>query len=84
MGPYQYATGNPLLQPTYTNSLTYMLKWKQFMLMGIYRKVTDYTAEVSELYMENSILSRVMNIDYSKFLTVALNYSSALGIWRPN
>jgi len=44
--------------------------------MGIYRKVTDYTAEVSELYMENSILSRVMNIDDAQFLTVALNYSS--------
>lgn len=84
MGPYQYVTGNPLLQPTYTNSLTYMLKWKQFMLMGIYRKVTDYTAEISELYMGNSILNRVMNIDDAQFLTVALNYSSAFGIWRPN
>ena len=25
-----------------------------------------------------------MNIDDAQFLTVALNYSSAFGIWRPN
>ena len=81
MGPYQYGTGNPLLQPTYTNSLSYMLKWKQFMLMGIYWKVTDYTAEISELYMGNSILNRMVNIDDAQFLTVALNYSSAVGIF---
>ena len=81
MGPYQYGTGNPLLQPTYTNSLSYMLKWKQFMLMGIYWKVTDYTAEISELYMVNSILNRMVNIDDAQFLTVALNYSSAFGIF---
>ena len=60
MGPYQYAMGNPLLRPTYTNSLTYMLRWKQFSLMGTYRKCNDYTAEIKELYMGNSILSRMV------------------------
>lgn len=49
--------------------------------MGIYWKVTDYTAEISELYMGNSILNRMVNIDDAQFLTVALNYSSAFGIF---
>ena len=84
MGPYQYAMGNPLLRPTYTNSLTYMLRWKQFSLMGTYRKCNDYTAEIKELYMGNSILSRMVNIKNAQFLTVVFNYNSSFGIWRPN
>lgn len=84
MGPYQYAMGNPLLRPTYTNSLTYILRWKQFSLMGTYRKCNDYTAEMEELYMGNSVLSQMINIKNAQFTTVALNYNSSFGIWRPN
>lgn len=84
MGPYQYAAGNPYLQPAYTNSLTYMLGWKQFSLMGVYKRTKDYIAEFAELYMQNSFLGKMINIDKADFLTVALNYNSAFGIWRPN
>lgn len=84
MGPYQYAAGNPLLQPSYTNSLTYTLMWKQFSLMGIYRNSSDYITEFSQLYMGNSILFKETNINKVQFLTIALNYNTAFGIWRPN
>lgn len=84
MGPYQYAAGNPLLQPSYTNSLTYTLMWKQFSLMGIYRNSSDFITEVSQLYMGNSILFKNMNIAEAQFFTIALNYNTAFGIWRPN
>lgn len=84
MGPFQYATGNPLLQPTYTNSLTYMLRWRQFTLMGIYQKHTDYITEMSEIYMGNSVLNHVVNINNAQFLIAGINYNSAFGIWRPN
>lgn len=84
MGPYAYGSGNPLLQPAYTNSLTYMLSWKQFTFMGIYSKSKDYIAEISELYMNNSVLIKEANIPKARFLTLSLNYNSAFGIWRPN
>ena len=84
MGPYQYAAGNPYLQPAYTNSLTYTLGWKQFSLMGVYSRTTDYIAEFAELYLDNSLMWRMINIDKADFLTVSLNYNSAFGIWRPN
>lgn len=84
MGPYTYGSGNPLLQPTYTNSLTYTLGWKQFTFMGVYDMSEDYMAEITELYMGNSVLVKNNNIDKARFLTLSLNYSSAFGIWRPN
>lgn len=84
MGPYQYSSGNPYLQPAYTNSLTYTLGWKQFSLMGVYKRITDYIAEFAELYMQNSFLGKMINIDNADFFTIALNYNSAFGIWRPN
>lgn len=83
-GPYSYGSGNPLLQPAYTNSLTYMIMWKYFTFMGVYRDSRDYMAEISELYMNNSVLTKEANIDRARFLTFSLNYSSAFGIWRPN
>lgn len=84
LGPYSYGSGNPLLQPSYTNSLTYMLSWKQFTFMGVYNKSKDYIAEISELYINNSVLIKDANIDKARFLTLSLNYNSAFGIWRPN
>lgn len=84
MGPYTYGSGNPLLQPSYTNSLTYTLGWKQFTFMGVYDVSKDYIAEISELYMGNSVLTQDKNIDKARFLTLSLNYSSTFGIWKPN
>lgn len=84
MGPYTYTCGNPLLQPTYTNSLTYMLSWKKFTFMGVYSKSKDYIAEISQLYMDNSILNQEVNINKARFLTFSLNYNSTFGIWKPN
>lgn len=84
MGPYTYAKGNPLLQPTYTNNLTFMLGWKHFKLMGIYSKSEDYIIEMGKLYMNNSVMLTPENIDKTQFLTASLNYSNMFGIWRPN
>lgn len=84
MGPYSYGSGNPLLQPSYTNSLTYMLSWRQFTLMGVYHKTKDYIAEISELYRNNSVIVKEANIHKAQFMTLSLNYNSAFGIWRPN
>lgn len=84
MGPYTYASGNPLLQPTYTNTLTYMLGWKHFTLMGIYSKSEDLIIEMGKVYMDNSVMLTQENIDKTKFLAVSLNYSNTFGIWRPN
>ncbi|WP_287565961.1 outer membrane beta-barrel family protein [Parabacteroides sp.] len=84
MGPYKYVSGNPLLQPTYTNNLTYMVNWKYFTFMGVYKKSKDFQAQIPEIYMENSILMKNTNISKARFLNLSLNYSSNIGIWRPN
>ena len=85
MAPYTYGAGNPLLLPTYTNTLTYMLKYKVLTLMTSYDWNRDYIAEmIPQLYMDNSMMIKPMNIPHTKHLNLSLNFSSTYGVWRPN
>lgn len=85
LAPYSYFSGNPLLQPSYQSSLTYMLMWKKFTLMTIYSVYKDYFEEMlPQLYLENSILLKPVNIKNSQQLLISLNYALTIGIWKPN
>ena len=83
--PYMYAAGNPLLMPTYTNSLTYMLKWKMLTLMTSYDWNRDYLAGmIPQVYMDNFMILKPFNIPHTEHWTTSLNYSATYGIWQPN
>jgi len=85
MAPYMYGAGNPLLMPTYTNSLSYMLKWRYFTFMTSYDWNRNYIAGmVPQVYMDNSMILKPFNIPHTEHLAISLNYSAAYGIWRPN
>jgi len=85
MAPYAYASGNPLLMPTYTNSLTYMLKWKMFTLMSSYDWNQDYIAGgVPQPYLDDAMIIKPINIPHTQHLAINLNYSSTYGIWHPS
>lgn len=82
LAPYSYASGNPLLQPTYHNSISYTLMWKNFTFMSVYSNYKDLITELPEIYMDNSILTRFVNLD-KKQLTLSANYSQTINAWRP-
>jgi len=81
--PYSYAGGNPSLQPTYQNSLTYSLMWKNLTFITTYGHYKDLIVELPERYQENSILFRPVNINKNQ-LTLGVNYGYTLRAWRPN
>ncbi|SHF05428.1 outer membrane beta-barrel protein [Dysgonomonas macrotermitis] len=85
LAPYSYFSGNPLLQPTYQQSLTFTLMWQKFTFMTVYSHYKDRFFEmIPQLYLENSILLKPVNFDKSQQLSISLNYSSTVGIWNPN
>lgn len=85
MAPYSYATGNPLLMPTYTNTLSYMIKYKVLTFMTSYDWNQDYITDmIPQLYIDNSMILKPINIPHTNHLNLSLNYSSTYGIWRPN
>lgn len=85
LAPYSYFSGNPLLQPSYQQSLTLQAMWKKFTFMTIYSHYKDRFEEMlPQLYLENSILLKPVNIEKSQQLSISLNYAPTLGIWKPN
>lgn len=84
LSPYTYSSGNPLLMPTYTNSMTYMLRWEKFTFMAVYDWNRDYIVHAPQPYLDNSMLIKPFNIDKSNRLSFNINYSTTFGAWRPN
>lgn len=84
LSPYTYSSGNPLLKPTYTNSITYMLKWTNYTFMAVYDWNSDYIVYVPRPYMGNSMLIKPFNINNTNRVSFNLNYSTSLGVWRPS
>lgn len=85
LAPYSYNSGNPLLQPQYQQSLTFMLMWRNFTFMTVYSHYKDrYEEMLPQLYLENSILLKPVNIEKSHQLAIKLNYAPTFGVWKPN
>lgn len=81
--PYSYYSGNPYLKPTYRNSLSYMLIWKDLTLMSTYTHYTDRIIYFPELYLENSILLKPVNVNESQNFTSSIGYAPTIKIWKP-
>jgi hypothetical protein len=58
--------------------------WKNLTIMAIYSHYKDRNVYLPQKYMENSILSKPINLDKSHQLDISLNYVRTFGIWRPN
>jgi hypothetical protein len=81
--PNSYYSGNPYLLPTYDNSLTAMISWKDVTFLGIFNTYTDRIVYLPQLYLENSLLIKPINIDKSKKISINTSYSPTIDIWKP-
>lgn len=82
--PYTYETGNPSLQPTKTNDITYSLLWKKFKLMASYKLHKNLVLWFPQQYEDkNIVIYRNENVDKAQNLSVTAYYSPRVGIWEP-
>ncbi|MDR0988358.1 MAG: TonB-dependent receptor [Prevotellaceae bacterium] len=83
--PYTYETGNPLLQPTRIDDLSYTLVWKKLQVMASYKMYRDRILGVMQRYNDTDILLyKPENIPHSQGLTLGVNYGFTLGWWTPS
>ena len=82
---YAYETGNPLLQPTTTQNLSWNIsyKWMQFELG--FNHLDDPIFYTSKLLDPNDILTYVYyeNVPSYNKMTASLNFSPTFGRWSP-
>lgn len=82
---YAYETGNPLLQPTVTQNMSWGLSYKWFQMEVMYNHLKDPIFYTSKLLDQNDILTYIYyeNVpDYDK-MTVSANISPTIGFWSP-
>ncbi|MDR0894188.1 MAG: TonB-dependent receptor [Prevotellaceae bacterium] len=83
--PYTYETGNPLLQPTRIDDLSYTFVWKKLQVMASYKMYRDRILGVMQRYNDTDIfLYKPENIPHSQGLTLGVNYGFTLGWWTPS
>lgn len=83
--PYSYEGGNPMLQPSKTNTLTLTFSWKDLHLMTTYATVKDGTSYIYDIFEDSDSIMffQTRNVDVSR-LTVSAYYSPTLfRIWKP-
>ena len=83
-GPYTYESGNPFLKPTYRNSLSFLMAWKNFKISSMYSMYDNNILFVPEQYKEDIVLLHPLNVDKSQNFSFSLAYSTKVGIWRPS
>jgi len=81
--PYSYYSGNPLLEPIYSNNLNYMLMWKNFTFMASYSHYKNQIVYFPLLYLENSILLKPININKSQNISSSIGYAPTIDKWKP-
>ena len=83
--PYSYEGGNPMLQPSKTNTLTLTFSWKDLHLMTTYATVKDGISYIYDIFEDSDSIMffQTRNVDVSR-LTVSAYYSPTLfRIWKP-
>ena len=87
-GKYDYATGNPFLQPQVHNEMSLESKWKWIYLSLSYERIKDiyinfYTA-YDEVNHPGVKLNGFRTIPSSNAYMLSLNLSPRIGIWQMN
>ena len=81
--PYTYESGNPYLKPIQVNSLSYLLKWKNFQLTSRYAMYRDFISLIPQQYEDDIILFQPVNIEKNQYFSISGYYSQTIGIWEP-
>lgn len=82
--PYTYEGGNPALQPTFINKLTYLFGWKDVQAMLAYSWYKNQVIFMAEQFEDKSILLfTTKNVNHSKMLAGGISYSPKIAFWKP-
>ncbi|MCL1942919.1 MAG: TonB-dependent receptor [Candidatus Azobacteroides sp.] len=82
--PYSYEGGNPYLKPVKTNSLSYMLVWKDLQAEIVYSLYKDRILFVPVLLTEDIVFFQPNNTDKSRCTTLSATYSPTIKHWKPS
>ena len=87
-GKYDYATGNPFLQPQVTNEVSWSSKWKWVYLELSYSHIkdiyTNFYTPYDEVNHPGVKLNDFRTIPSAKVYMITLNLSPRIGIWQMN
>jgi hypothetical protein len=81
--PYLYEGGNPLLKPSYTNSISLQGMWKKLMLSATYKMYNDKIIwDISpDSNNEEILIMRSQNLSSAQSLNITANYTLNLGFY---
>jgi len=82
--PYVYETGNPYLQPTIINNLSFLFHQKNFQLMADYDMQKNFIFLYPQNYFDNIVLYKPENIDKRRFLSISGSFSPTIDKWNPS
>ncbi|MDR0977320.1 MAG: TonB-dependent receptor [Prevotellaceae bacterium] len=84
--PYTYEQGNPYLQPTRMDDITYTLMWRNLQVMASYKTYKDYISSlISPWEMNNDIvIYTAENIPHAQEANLSVNYTPTFGLWTPS
>ena len=83
--PYSYEGGNPTLQPSKTNMLTFNISWKDLYLMTTYATVKDGISYIYDIFEDSDSIMffQTRNVD-ARHLTFSTYYSPTFfKKWKP-
>jgi hypothetical protein len=81
--PYTYESGNAYLKPTYINTLSYILMYRNIQFMSDFNFLKDLITFFPVPLSDEIILYKPDNLKNSKNITVSCAYSTAVGFWQP-
>ncbi len=85
--PYSYEGGNPALEATHINMISYSLSWKDINFTADYALNRNLVQNVLSFYNNTDTISlfHPVNFKRSQSLTMSLNYAPNLfGFWTPD
>lgn len=81
---FEYSSGNSELVSTTIRDMTLMYSWRRFRSVVSFVDKRNPIISVVERYGDRqALISRPLNVDHSRNLSLAMNWSGTAGIWYP-
>ncbi len=81
---FEYSSGNSDLVSTIIRDVTLMYSWRRFRSVVSFVDKRNPIISVVERYGDlQALISRPLNVDHSRNLSLAVNWSGTIGIWTP-
>jgi len=81
---YSYEGGNPALQPTLSQQLDLLFRYRDIVLDAEYRNITNDQMVYIQHYLDQPVvLMSPINIDRNRY-SVTLSYSPTIHVWHPS